>query len=115
MKLNPLLFLALLPFHLFCQSINPSQNLHQNHRIFAVNKEAPHATLFPFGSEATALQHNRDASRWFQSLNGLWKFYWVRRPADRPAAWYHGLRLLVCSRSGRSPTEPAPEGSGPVR
>lgn len=88
MKSTYLLFLALLPFPLVCQSIDPSQNLHQNHQVFAVNKEAPHATLFPFGSEAAALKRDPAASPWFQSLNGFWKFHWVRRPADRPREFY---------------------------
>ncbi len=56
--------------------------------IFAVNKEAPHATLFPFGSLDAALANDRAQSPFFVSLNGPWKFHWVRKPADRPVDFY---------------------------
>lgn len=56
--------------------------------VTGVHREPPHATLFPFESEALALTRNPSASRYFESLNGRWKFHWVERPADRPTAFY---------------------------
>ncbi len=88
MKKRYLLFYLLLPLSLFSQKIDPSENYHQNHKVFGVNKEGGHATLFPFANEAEALRGDRAVSPWFQSLNGLWKFNWVRSPKDRPTDFY---------------------------
>ena len=56
--------------------------------VFSVNEEPPHATAFPFENRALALRRDPSASTFFQSLNGRWKFHWVRKPADRPAEFY---------------------------
>lgn len=69
-------------------SLAKTQNYHENHQIFGVNKEAPHAHFFPFENEQTALRGEKECSTWYQSLNGLWKFHWVRHPADRPNEFY---------------------------
>jgi beta-galactosidase len=55
-------------------------------RVFGVNKEAPHATLTPYPNEASAKQ--RGNSPFVQSLNGNWKFHWVKTPAERPVDFY---------------------------
>ena len=59
----------------------------ENPAVFAINKMPPHADAFPYESEKLALENGRSRSRWFQSLNGIWKFHWVRRPQDRPAGF----------------------------
>ncbi|MCK5651212.1 MAG: beta-galactosidase, partial [Gemmatimonadetes bacterium] len=56
--------------------------------VFAINKEAAHATLFPFESRGLAVQGRPHVSAYHQSLNGQWKFNWVRKPADRPVDFY---------------------------
>ncbi len=56
----------------------------ENIQMFDQNKEAPHATLMPFQNEQAALTKNRQGSEYYKSLNGTWKFDWVRKPADRP-------------------------------
>ncbi len=56
--------------------------------VFAVGKEPPHATLFPYETRALALARDRSASRRFRLLNGLWRFHWASRPADRPADFH---------------------------
>jgi beta-galactosidase len=58
----------------------------QNPRVFGVNKEAPHATFTPYADAASAL--NGGASTFEQSLNGQWKFHWVKRPEERPVDFY---------------------------
>jgi beta-galactosidase len=60
----------------------------ENPDVFAINKELPHATLFPFETRAAALERNPALSDYYQSLNGSWKFNWVRMPADRPTDFY---------------------------
>lgn len=61
-----------------------AQEYHQNHKVFGENKELPHASLFPFSITDNATQDAKEQSPWFQSLDGNWKFNWVRRPSDRP-------------------------------
>jgi beta-galactosidase len=59
----------------------------ENSRIFDRNKEAAHATLIPFGSKKLTSRNNKD-SIYFQSLNGIWKFNWVKTPSVRPKDFY---------------------------
>lgn len=61
-----------------------AQDYHQNHQVFAVNKEAPHPQLFPFDNQHAAIINQKENSPWFQSLNGYWKFNWVKNPQNRP-------------------------------
>ncbi len=65
-----------------------AQDKHQNHKVFAVNKEAPHPQLFPFSNEYAAILNQKENSPWFKSLNGLWKFYWVKNPNDKPLGFH---------------------------
>ena len=55
----------------------------ENPAVVGRNKEPGHCTLVPYsggtGPESTDL---------VVSLNGSWKFRWVRKPADRPADFY---------------------------
>ncbi len=60
----------------------------QTPAVVQVNKEAPHATLFPYESKALAKANKKADSRYYQLLNGQWKFNWVSKPADRPADFY---------------------------
>jgi beta-galactosidase len=60
----------------------------ENPAVLAINKEAPHATLFPFETRELALGRDEASSAYYQSLNGRWKFNWVRKPADRPLDFY---------------------------
>ena len=65
-----------------------AQDYHQNHEVFAINKEAPHPLLFPYGNTQAAFLDEKENSPFFQSLNGLWKFHWVRNPNDRPSNFF---------------------------
>jgi beta-galactosidase len=67
-------------------SSGPASPEWENPRVFGVNKQAPHATLTPYPDEASALR--RTSSSFVQSLNGKWKFHWVRTPSERPADFY---------------------------
>jgi len=59
----------------------------QNPHVFGVNKEPARATFTPFPDESTALRdaHN---SPWVESLDGNWKFHWVKQPDQRPTDFY---------------------------
>ena len=52
------------------------------------NKEPWHATLMPYANMQEALAANRHASSFCRSLNGPWKFHWVKRPELRPEEFY---------------------------
>ena len=75
--------LIILNFSICFYAVN-GQEYYQDHTVFAVNKEAPHPQLFPFSNEHSAFKNQKENSPWFQSLNGYWKFNWVKKPADRP-------------------------------
>ncbi|PCH74902.1 MAG: beta-galactosidase [Flavobacteriaceae bacterium] len=66
----------------------PVQENHYNHQIFEENKLAPRATFFEFESEEATLQQVEESDR-FLSLNGDWKFKWVKAPKDRPMTFHH--------------------------
>jgi len=61
----------------------------ENPQFFEQNKAQSHATMFPFTSKKAAIKNNRENSPRFQSLNGKWKFNWVRKPVDRPIGFYN--------------------------
>lgn len=52
------------------------------------NKEPPHNTLIPYHDINSALTANFESSQFGISLNGRWKFHWVKKPSERPIAFY---------------------------
>jgi len=60
----------------------------ENPAVFGWNKEPAHCTYIPYADIKTVLTNNPAQSPFYQSLNGTWKFNWVRKPADRPLDFY---------------------------
>ncbi|MCJ7582617.1 MAG: DUF4981 domain-containing protein [Candidatus Aminicenantes bacterium] len=60
----------------------------ENPRIFGINKEFAHTTLMVYPDIQSAIKNSRSSSPFFQSLNGSWKFFWVKTPAERPMEFY---------------------------
>jgi len=60
----------------------------ENPEMIGLNKEPPHCTLMPYPDTKMALVGTRDASPFYKSLNGTWKFNWVRKPGHRPKDFY---------------------------
>ena len=60
----------------------------ENPSVFERNQEAPHASLIPYKSEDNAIHSRKDKSPYFQSLNGIWKFKWVKNPHSVPSDYY---------------------------
>jgi len=60
----------------------------ENPEMIGLNKEPPHCTLMPYPDTKTALIGTRQASPFHKSLNGIWKFNWVRKPGHRPRDFY---------------------------
>ena len=70
--------------------INPDQekrNDWENPNIIGQNKEPAHNSLISYSDLATAIGGTKK-SPYFKSLNGKWKFNWVKRPLDRPIDFY---------------------------
>ncbi len=66
----------------------PEVNDWENPEMVGQNKEPGHCTLLPFDDAESALRGSRPDSPNYKSLNGIWKFNWVIRPADRPVDFY---------------------------
>ncbi|MFX1454539.1 MAG: glycoside hydrolase family 2 TIM barrel-domain containing protein [Promethearchaeota archaeon] len=60
----------------------------ENTEMFGQNKEPAHNTNIPYHDIKTSLHGNREESKFYKSLNGIWKFHWVMKPADRPIDFY---------------------------
>ncbi len=56
----------------------------ENPELFNLNREAPHATMISFSDEMSALEADKSASPNYLSLDGTWKFNWVKSPDQRP-------------------------------
>lgn len=54
---------------------------------FRINKEPAHATLMPFDTKENAIL-GEEASPFYKTLNGLWKFKWSGNPKSRPENFY---------------------------
>jgi beta-galactosidase len=60
----------------------------ENCDIIARNKEPAHNTMVPFPTVEGARLKSYSESPCYRSLDGLWKFNWVKKPADRPIDFY---------------------------
>ena len=54
----------------------------------ALNKEQPHAWFFSFENVEKARKVLPENSKYWQSLNGTWKFHWAPNPDERPANFH---------------------------
>ena len=51
-------------------------------------KVAPHTYIFPYDSSSDIARCDFNKSKYFLSLDGKWKFNWVRNPNLRPKDFY---------------------------
>lgn len=80
--------LLLLTRSLFAQQ--PSETpFYANPKISSQHTETPHTTIWPCATEQQAIINDRSASSRIQSLNGSWKFKWVKHPNLVPADFIH--------------------------
>jgi len=56
--------------------------------VFGRNRESPHCTYIPYADEESALENDSKKSPFYKSLNGVWKFNWVRKPSERPDGFF---------------------------
>ncbi|TRX60075.1 DUF4981 domain-containing protein [Fulvivirga sp. M361] len=61
----------------------------ENLEVFQENRAPAHASFYRYEDESLALKNDRYyASSLYQSLEGKWKFNWVKKPADRPVDFF---------------------------
>ncbi|MCS3284002.1 hypothetical protein NXV73_18390 [Bacteroides salyersiae] len=67
----------------------------ENETVFAVNKEAAHASYIPYPSMESLKADKNFEKPWlepssplYMSLNGYWKFNWAKQPSERPVHFY---------------------------
>ena len=53
----------------------------------SVNRETAHTTAIPMASDDDVVQNDMKRSPYYQSLDGVWKFYWVGLPTNAKDAW----------------------------
>jgi beta-galactosidase len=80
--LTIILFLFIIP--LYSGDINDWENP----AVIGINKEKPHCTLIPYKDIKTAVKTIRKKSFYYKSLNGLWKFKWVKNPSLKPSGFF---------------------------
>ena len=84
-KIIPLFFLMSI---LGCKQkplqVVDEQTFHYNHEVFEDNKLPPRASFFSFENE---MINEKEDSKRFLSLNGDWKFHWVKDPKRRPSTF----------------------------
>ena len=56
----------------------------QSPQKLSLNKLQPRAHIFPFADSDAARHVLPDGSKYFQSLDGTWKFHWCATPEERP-------------------------------
>lgn len=87
MKHHLLIFIIFIFISL--QSITAQEiNNWENPKMFGLNKETPHASFIPYANVKQAIINDINNSPFYKSLNGLWKFNWVREPSQRPVDFF---------------------------
>ena len=69
---------------LYNQVSAPNGTEWQSPEKLSLNKLQPHAQLFPFADAEAARKVLPEGSKYFQSLDGIWKFHWCASPDQRP-------------------------------
>ena len=56
--------------------------------VNAVNRAPMHANYFAYESADAAMQGRKECSSNFMTMNGTWKFFWVRNADSRPTDFW---------------------------
>lgn len=74
---------------LYADIVAPAGTEWESPSILALNKEQPRATFYPFADVESSFAIFPSAdSKWWKSLDGKWKFSWVKSPEQRPRDFY---------------------------
>lgn len=86
MRLSVAACFVLLSSCVFAQTSGSPVPDWENPAVFGIGKEAPRANYTPYPTEAAA--EAKGASSLVESLDGNWKFHWVKSPELRPVDFY---------------------------
>ncbi len=84
MKNQLILLLVSLSSFLYAQQ----RNEWENPQVYERNKLPGHVDFIAYQHVADARKDDARQSAYYQSLNGTWKFHFVKKPADRPTEFY---------------------------
>ncbi|WP_034046044.1 glycoside hydrolase family 2 TIM barrel-domain containing protein [Wocania ichthyoenteri] len=76
-----MVFIQLISYGQKSDPINNYKDYIENEKIISENKLDAHNSFVSYTSESNALSSN---ATYQKSLNGIWKFKWVKNPKDRP-------------------------------
>src|ERR1051325_3825329 len=71
------------------QAVFSQQHDWENPAVFKINTEPYHSTFIPYQDLASANSFDKTRSAFHQSLNGKWKFKWIKTPVLVPADFYN--------------------------
>ena len=71
-----------------CGSTERAHHDWEDPAVFAINKEEPRSSFTSFATPDQALGLRPEESPFVHSLDGAWKFNWVRSPAERPRSFF---------------------------
>ena len=77
-----------MPGYSYARQEAPQGDEWQSPERYALNKERPHAYFFSFAKDDQATRVLPVHSSLYQSLDGKWRFHWVRTPEERPKDFY---------------------------
>ncbi len=69
-------------------SLAQTPNDWENPRLYEVNREQPHATFMLFANAYDVVKDDYNSSPYYQSLNGIWKFVYADKYANRIQDFY---------------------------
>ena len=81
---HTILFIAFIAGFAMLTSAQPKADW-ENPEVVEINKEPARATFTSYREEAAALEQKENPTL---NLDGMWKFNWSRKPADRPVDFY---------------------------
>ena len=79
---------SLMPGYSYARQEAPQGDEWQSPERYALNKERPHAYFFSFAKGDQVTRVLPEHSSLHQSLDGKWRFHWVRTPEERPKDFY---------------------------
>lgn len=72
---------------LYNQASAPDGTEWQSPGKLSLNKLQPRAHIFPFANAEAARKVLPEGSKYYQSLDGIWKFHWCAHPDQRPKSF----------------------------
>jgi len=72
----------------WCQSLCAAHPDWEDEQVIGRNKELGRATSLPYPDRDSAVVATREATPFYLSLNGKWRFHWSPDPASRPVDFF---------------------------